>query len=68
MNYCGPALPEMPTARPPAALMAPAICLLSLPQSTISTTWGDLYAESGQTLQGSFSAVSKPNLQENNKY
>ena len=24
---------------------------------------GDLYAESGQTLQGSFSAVSKPNLQ-----
>ena len=22
---------------------------------------GDLYAESGQTLQGSFSAVSKPN-------
>ena len=23
---------------------------------------GDLYAESGQTLQGSFSAVSKPNF------
>jgi len=23
---------------------------------------GDLYAESGQTLQGSFSAVSKPNV------
>ena len=37
------------------------------------STWGicnnnnnpDLYAESGQTLQGSFSAVSKPNLQVN---
>ena len=29
---------------------------------------GDLYAESGQTLQGSFSAVSKPNLQVKTKY
>ena len=27
---------------------------------------GDLYAENGQTLQGSFSAVSKPNFA--NKY
>ena len=29
-------------------------------------TWGDLYTESGQTLQGSFSAVSKPIFE--NKY
>ena len=29
---------------------------------------GDLYAESGQTLQGSFSAVSKPNLQVNMRW
>ena len=29
---------------------------------------GDLYAESGQTLQGSFSAVSKPNLQVNTRW
>ena len=26
------------------------------------TNLGDLYAESGQTLQGAFSAVSKPNV------
>ena len=29
---------------------------------------GDLYAESGQTLQGSFSAVPKPNLQVNTRW
>ena len=29
---------------------------------------GDLYAESGQTLQGSFSAVSKPILQVNTRW
>ena len=29
---------------------------------------GDLYAENGQTLQGSFSAVSKPNLQVNTRW
>ena len=31
------------------------------PTQIVALHLGDLYAESGQTLQGSFSAVSKPN-------
>ena len=34
----------------------------SLVSGAAARNMGDLYAESGQTLQGSFSAVSKPNF------
>jgi hypothetical protein len=33
-----PSLPEIPTASAPALLISPATCLLTVPESTISTT------------------------------
>ena len=39
----------------------PSICPSRKPRPKLGYL-GDLYAESGQTLQGSFSAVSKPNF------
>ena len=46
-------------ARPPPT---PRGCTSAQPSVCARAYLGDLYTESGQTLQGSFSAVSKPNF------
>ncbi len=46
-------------ARPPPT---PRGCTSAQPSVCARAYLGDLYKESGQTLQGSFSAVSKPNF------